>query len=72
MEVVDLVEVKEMQRRLLSAACKLYAEAHFVWTPRDSDEPSEIRDGSGNLIAFGWLDNYGRPEFKSWCPETAN
>lgn len=73
MVIVDLIEVREKQRLLLTAATKVFGDdAHSVWTPRDSTEPAEIRDSEGNIIAYGWFDEDGRPEFKPWCSWCAN
>jgi len=72
MEVVDLIKVRDTQRKLLDAACKLFHDAQSVWTPRDADDVAEIRDGDGNVIAYGWIDSDGKPEFKPWRSSNAN
>jgi hypothetical protein len=57
---------------LLRAARKVFIEAHGVGTPTEDDVPVEILDRKGQVIAFGWVDQDGRPEFKPWCDRLSN
>lgn len=56
---------------LLRAARKVFVEAHEVGVAVE-DTPVEILDRTGKVIAFGWVDKDGRPEFKPWCDLLSN
>jgi len=72
-EFVDLSETRARNRLLLKAARRVFGEtAYSISTPRDADMPSRLMDRDGDLVAFCWVDENGKPEFKPWCPHCTN
>lgn len=72
-EFVDLSKTRARNRSLLRAARRIFGEmAYSVTTPVDDNLPSRLMDREGDVVAFCWFDEDGKPEFKPWCPHCTN
>ena len=67
-EYVDLSEMREGNQVLLKAARFIFGNAAYsVVAPKEGDFASKLLDYDGKVIAYCWVDEDGRPEFKPWC-----